>query len=140
MPWHGERPIFNGSHTVAPFLNDILSDCDREHFIVLCLDTKNKLIGIHTAAVGVLDAAVTNPREIFKAAILLNAAAVIVAHNHPSGDSTPSKQDRALTERLCEAGKLLGITVLDHIIIGENQYYSFYDHQEFSHKKWADVA
>jgi DNA repair protein RadC len=75
------------------------------------------VIGIHTVSVGSLSASIVHPREVFKAAILSNCAALILAHNHPSGDPHPSQEDRVLTARLVEAGKLVGISVLDHIII-----------------------
>ena len=101
---------------------------DREHFVVLLLNQKNRVIGVHTVSVGSLTASVVHPRETFKAAILANAAAIICGHNHPSGDCQPSKEDRAITARLVEGGKLLGIAVLDHVIIGdENKYFSFAD-------------
>jgi DNA repair protein RadC len=106
-----------------------LEGTDRENFIVLLLDRKNQLIGINTVSIGSLTSAVVHPREVFKAAILSNAAAIVCAHNHPSGDPQPSQEDKVLTARLVEAGKLLGIDVLDHIIIGDEskRYFSFAD-------------
>jgi DNA repair protein RadC len=105
-----------------------VTDVDREHFVVLMLDQKNKVVGIHTVSVGSLTASIVHPREMYKVAILSNAASLICGHNHPSGDCQPSREDRALTTRLVEAGKLLGIAVLDHIIIGgEGRYFSFAD-------------
>jgi DNA repair protein RadC len=101
---------------------------DREHFVTLLLDQKHQVVGIHTVSMGSLTASVVHPREVFKSAILANAAAIICGHNHPSGDPQPSREDRALTTRLVEGGKLLGITVVDHIIIGaEGKYFSFGD-------------
>jgi DNA repair protein RadC len=93
------------------------------------LDQKNQVIGLHTVSIGSLTASIVHPRECFKPAILSNAAAIILAHNHPSGDCQPSREDRALTQRLVETGKLLGISVLDHIIIGDgtSSYFSFAD-------------
>jgi DNA repair protein RadC len=93
------------------------------------VNRKNEVIGINTVSVGSLSASIVSPREVFKPAILANAAALICAHNHPSGAPTPSAEDRALTERLSQAGKLLDIQVLDHIIIGDGTtaYYSFAD-------------
>lgn len=89
----------------------------------MLLDTQSRLIGIHTIAIGSLDTCVV--REVFKAAILANAASIVLAHNHPSGDPTPSPQDREVTRQLVHAGKLLGIDVTDHIIVGENpRFYS----------------
>lgn len=92
---------------------------DREHFVTLMLDVKNQVIGIHTVSIGNLNSAIVSPREVFKAAILANAASIILGHNHPSGDVTPSPEDITVSVTLREAGKLLGIDVLDHVIIGE---------------------
>ena len=106
-----------------------LADVDREHFMVLLLNRKNVVIGVNTVSVGSLTASVVSPREVFKAAILGNAAAIICAHNHPSGDPQPSAEDKVLTARLVQGGELLGIGVLDHIIIGDGTeaYFSFAD-------------
>lgn len=101
---------------------DVARQCigndDREVFLVMCLNTKNGVIAVHRCHVGSINASIVHPREVFKAAILNNAASVIVAHQHPSGDTTPSQEDIHVTRRLVDAGKLLGIEVLDHIIIG----------------------
>ncbi|MDE3074994.1 MAG: JAB domain-containing protein [Chloroflexota bacterium] len=102
---------------VAAVVRDYLADVDREHFVVLLLDAKSRIIGINTVAVGTLDGAPVHPREVFKAAVLANAACVIVAHNHPSGDPTPSPQDRAVTRLLQRAGDAMRIPVLDHVIV-----------------------
>ncbi|MGG3887339.1 JAB domain-containing protein [Brevibacillus panacihumi] len=95
-----------------------LQENDREQFLLLCLNTKNEPTAIHTVSVGSLDASIVHPRETFKIAILSISASIIVAHSHPSGDPTPSQQDLAVTKRLREAGELMGITLLDHIIVG----------------------
>ncbi len=92
---------------------------DREHSVMIALDTKNNIIGFHVISIGTLNETFTHPREIFKAAFLMNAARIILAHNHPSGDPTPSDGDIAITKRLCTAGRLLDVPVLDHIIVGE---------------------
>jgi len=115
--------------TVSRLLQTYLPDADREHFVVLLLDQKHGVIGINTVSVGSLTASIVNPREVFKPAILANAAAIICGHNHPSGgDPHPSREDRAITTKLVEAGKLPGIDVLDHVIIGaEGRYFSFAD-------------
>ena len=114
------------AHTV---LQEYLADTDREHFVILMLDQKNQVIGINTVSVGSLTASVVHPREVYKPAILSNCAGLILGHNHPSGDPQPSKEDRAITARLVEAGKLLGIAVLDHVIVGDGsqKYFSFAD-------------
>lgn len=102
-----------------------LKRLDREHFVVLHLDARNGLIGIETVSIGTLTATIVHPREVLKAALLCNSAGFIVAHNHPSGDSAPSPEDRDTTSRLAKAGLLMGIPLLDHIIISVNSYFSF---------------
>jgi DNA repair protein RadC len=106
---------------------EYLGDRDRECFCILMLDQKNQAIGIHTVSVGSLTASVVHPRETFKAAILANAAAIICGHQHLSGCPQPSREDLAITQRLVQAGKLLGVEVLDHIIVGDGRYFSFAD-------------
>jgi DNA repair protein RadC len=117
---------------VAQFLTGLLSDEPVEVFVVLCLDTKHKLIAYHELSRGTLDSTLVHPRELFKAAMLANAASVVIGHNHPSGDANPSPDDIALTRRLVQSGELLGITVLDHLILGDQTYYSFQEHQWLS--------
>lgn len=97
---------------------------DREHLIVIMLDTKNSVIGINTVTVGSLNAATVCMRELFKPAIIANSASIIVSHNHPSGDPTPSPEDVSVTRMIVEAGKLLAIDVLDHIVCGEDRWVS----------------
>lgn len=105
---------------------EFLIDSDREKLILVCLDNKNQPTSINTVSVGSLNSSIVHPREVFKVAILSNSANIIVYHNHPSGDVTPSKEDINITERLKEAGKILGIELIDHIIVGSNSsYYSF---------------
>ena len=96
----------------------------KEHFLVLSLDTRNHLINTHPISVGSLDTSIVHPREVFKEAISATAASVIFVHNHPSGDPTPSEDDIKLTKRLVEAGEILGIEVLDHIIVCDKDYLS----------------
>jgi len=116
------------SADAARILWAYLDGVDREHFVIVLLDQKNKVIGINTVSVGSLTASIVHPREVFKAAILSNAATILCGHNHPSGDTVPSQEDRLITTRLASAGKLLGITMTDHIIIGSaGQYFSFAD-------------
>lgn len=109
-------------------LTPLFDGLDREHFMVVGLDAKHAVIGINTVSIGSVTLSIVHPREVFKPLILMNASAVLLAHNHPSGDSTPSQEDRALTRRLKESGELLGITVLDHVVLGVDRYYSFADH------------
>jgi DNA repair protein RadC len=115
------------SADVFRFLHRKARRWDREHFLMLALDGKNRVVGFEIVSVGTLTASLVHPREVFKAAILTNAAAIVVAHNHPSGDPTPSAEDRAITERLKQAGELLGIAVLDHVVLGDSGYHSFAD-------------
>jgi DNA repair protein RadC len=123
-----DQPQLRSSADAGRMLATYLTDVDREHFVVLLLDQKNHVIGIHTVSMGSLTASIVHPREVYKVAILANAAAIICGHNHPSGDPHPSQEDRAITQRLSEAGKLLGINMLDHIVIGSaGRYFSFAD-------------
>ncbi|WP_285880696.1 RadC family protein [Neobacillus mesonae] len=94
-----------------------IADEDREVLLVLMLNTKNQVVGLHRAHVGSLNSSIVHPREVMKCAILNNAASIIISHQHPSGDPTPSREDIEVTKRLAEAGKVLGIEVLDHIIV-----------------------
>jgi len=122
-------PRLRGAAQAAELLRQYLGAVDREHFVVILLDRKNAPIGINTVSIGSLTASVVHMRETFKAAILANAAAILCGHNHPSGDPEPSREDRALTKRLVDAGTLLGIAVVDHIIVGDGTitYFSFAD-------------
>lgn len=126
------RNQFRQAQDVAHLLWQVLDRVDREHFIVIPVDRKNRLIGINTVSVGSLTASIVHMRETFKAAILSNAAAIVCGHNHPSGVPKPSAEDRRLTRRLARAGHLLGIELLDHVIIGDgsSDFYSFADHGE----------
>nr|WP_094096279.1 DNA repair protein RadC [Paenibacillus physcomitrellae] len=101
-----------------------LADLDREAFIVVSLDTKNSPVSINVCHIGTLNATIVHPREVMKAAILSNASSIIVGHNHPSGNSSPSQEDISTTERLAEAGKIIGIELLDHIIVGNDNFVS----------------
>jgi DNA repair protein RadC len=118
------RPIRNSEDVVA-LLKDELLKADREKLICLMLDAKNFIIGMEVVSVGTLTASLVSCRELFKAAILATAAAIIVSHPHISGDPTPSLEDVRLTERISKAGQILGIKLLDHVIIGQYGTYSF---------------
>jgi DNA repair protein RadC len=121
-----ERKQVNTPRIAVEVLQRYLDGVDREHFVVLLLDTQNRIIGIHTVTVGTLDASLIHPREVFKPAFLANAASLILAHNHPSGDPAPSPEDRSVTRQLVAAGLTLGLEVRDHLILGEfARYYSF---------------
>lgn len=97
----------------------------KEMFLTLHLDGKNKIVAIDLVSIGSLNQSIVHPREVFKTALLSNAAALILVHQHPTGDPNPSNEDIAITRRLKESGDLLGLKVLDHIIVGENEYVSF---------------
>jgi DNA repair protein RadC len=101
-----------------------IKDKAKEHFKLILLNPRNKIIGISTISIGTLNASLVHPREVFKDAIMHSAASVVLAHNHPSGDPEPSEDDLTITKRLIEAGKILGIEVLDHIIIAKNGFKS----------------
>lgn len=106
-----------------------MAQLDREHFVVLHLDGKNSIIAKETVSIGSLNQAIVHPREVFKAAVHNGSAALILIHNHPSGDPTPSPEDRGITQRLRAAGEIIGIKVLDHIVIGDRSYHSFVEEE-----------
>lgn len=100
----------------------------KEMFLCLHLDGKNRIIAVDLVSIGSLNQSIVHPREVFKTACLSNAASLVLIHQHPSGDPKPSPEDLSITRRLKEAGELLGISVLDHIVIGDDQYLSFVEH------------
>ena len=125
LPPSDSRVLTHPRDTAA-FVRPLLEHQAVEVFLVLCLTTKHRLLCYHELARGTLDTVAVEPRDIFKVALLSNAACVVVGHNHPSGDPTPSPNDCALTGRLTAAGALMGIDVVDHIIVGdEGRYCSF---------------
>jgi DNA repair protein RadC len=115
-----ERPQLRVPAEAAPLLAQYIGETDREVFAVALLTIRHRVLGLHTVSVGCLTSSLVHPREVFKPAILAGAAALLLAHNHPSGDPEPSAEDIALTRRLVSAGQLLGIEVLDHLILGES--------------------
>lgn len=117
-------PIIRAPGDVAALVSEDLRYLQQEHFVALFLNTKNRVIGRETLSVGSLNAAIVHPRELFRAAVKRSAASVICVHNHPSGDPTPSAEDIRLTHRLTEAGHIIGIEVLDHVIIGDRSFVS----------------
>ena len=119
-----KRQTIRGAADVHQLLSWDMRHLDREHFRVLLLNTRHQVLRVATVSVGGLSSAQVHPREVFKEAIRHGAAAIIVVHNHPSGDPTPSHDDRQITDQLSAAGTLVGIPVLDHIIIGDGQYTS----------------
>ena len=122
-----KKTPLDSPQAVANYLREKLGREKKEHFVILSLDTRSNLIKISDISVGTLNANLVHPREVFKEAIDARAASVIVAHNHPSGDPEPSEDDLTITKRLIEAGKIMGIEILDHIIITKTKVFSFKD-------------
>ena len=102
----------------------------QEHFFCLPLDGIHRIIAVRIVTIGIVNRTIVHPREVFRRAIIDNAAAVIVAHNHPSGSTDPSWEDRDVTRRLMQAGEVLGVRLLDHLIVAREGYYSFREHGE----------
>lgn len=118
------QEIINSPADAAAVVMDEMRLLDREHFMILMLNTKHRVITRKIVSIGHLSASLVHPRELFKDVIKRSSAAVILVHNHPSGDPTPSDDDIRVTKRICEAGRLLGITVLDHLVIGDQCFIS----------------
>ena len=114
-----ERPEMRQPAAAARVLAEYIGESDRELFVVALLTIRGRILGLHTVSVGCLTSSIVHPREVFKPAILASSSAVLIAHNHPSGDPEPSAEDLALTRRLAAAGTILGIEVLDHVVLGE---------------------
>ena len=130
----GKRINRRGSHdkikvtspdVLANLLMDEMRFLFKEHFKIALLDTKNQILGIENISIGTLNASIVHPRDVFKVAIKRNCNSIILVHNHPSGDVEPSNEDINITRRLIDAGNILGVSILDHIIIGDNRYLSF---------------
>lgn len=119
---------------VFALLREDYGAAGREYFLALPLDVQNRVIGVHVVSMGTLTSSLVHPREVFQPAILASAAAVIVAHNHPSGDPDPSQADREVTRRLIRCGHLLGIPLLDHVVFGQNEFRSLRTSMDFSDK------
>ena len=119
-----ERVQLGSPRAVAEFLLPLFGSQPVEQFGVLLLDTKHRVIRTRVLSIGTLDASVVHPREVFREATAANAAAIVLFHNHPSGDPEPSREDVALTERMVAAGVLMGIDVIDHVILGDVRYHS----------------
>ncbi len=120
----GDKPLVKTPDDVANVVRSRLKGKKKEHFLALLLNTRNQLIKVSEISVGSLDTSIVHPREVFKEAISASAASVIFVHNHPSGDPEASEDDIKLTKRLAQAGEVVGIEVLDHIIIGDKKYLS----------------
>ena len=124
-----KRTVASSMEAYEHFLLHIDDTC-KEHFLVLFLDQANHPLKIEHISDGGITCTVADPKIIYKKALELNATGIILCHNHPSGNPLPSQEDKKLTKKICEAGNLLDIKVMDHIIIGEERYYSFRDHDE----------
>lgn len=121
----GERPKGRTPRDVAAVLLPQYGSQAVEHFGIVMLDTKQHIIRIKVLSFGALDSAVVHPREVFREAAVASAASIVLFHNHPSGDPTPSGEDLHLTDRLVQAGEVMGIAVVDHLILAEQRYFSF---------------
>ncbi|WP_420488112.1 RadC family protein [Gottfriedia acidiceleris] len=121
---YDERFSIKSPDDCAKFMMDEMRFLEQEHFVCLYLNTKNQVIARETIFKGSLNASIVHPREVFKEAFRRSASSIICLHNHPSGDPTPSREDIEVTKRLVECGKIIGIELLDHIIIGEHKYVS----------------
>ncbi len=123
-----ETVTIRSPEDVAVLLKEELRYLQKEHFVCLFLNTKNHVMARETLSIGSLNASIVHPREIFRAAIKRSSASIVCVHNHPSGDPTPSPEDVQLTSRLVEAGSIIGIEVLDHVIIGDQRFVSLKEH------------
>lgn len=121
------RPVISSPADVEGLLRGRIANLDRENFVAVLLNTKNEVLEVPTVSVGTLSASLVHPREVFKPAIRASAASVILAHNHPSGKVEPSREDREVTRRLCDAAEIIGIEVLDHVILGD-RFFSMKEH------------
>ena len=118
----GFKVKIKNAEDVYNYFKDTLANKNKEHFIALFLDTKNRIIGEEVVSVGALNSSIIHPREVFNPAIKASASSVVIVHNHPSGDISPSKEDEEVTKMLNEAGRILGIKVLDHVIVGKDGF------------------
>ena len=118
------RPQVTSPEDAYAIVAPLLSGRDREHCLLVNLDTKHRLLAVATVSIGTVDHTFMGPREIFREALLAGASAVFLAHNHPSGDPTPSADDRQVTRRLAQAGATLGVDVLDHVVVGAEEFVS----------------
>lgn len=116
-----------GGADVARLVRDSVRGSSQESFFVVTLDRRHRVLSVRVVGTGGVDSVAAHPRDVFAPAIRDGAAAIVAAHNHPSGDPAPSEQDRAVTDRLAAAGRLLGIEVLDHVVVGADRYFSFAD-------------
>jgi DNA repair protein RadC len=131
-----ERPQLRSPRELAAYLLPQYGASAVERFGIVILDTKHRVIRVSIVSVGSLDAAVVHPREVFREAASSSAAAIVLFHNHPSGDPTPSKDDLELTTRMVKAGSIMGIDVIDHLILGDQRYFSLVESGRLHHE-WS---
>ncbi|RTX70532.1 DNA repair protein RadC [Mammaliicoccus sciuri] len=124
--WYLKRSI-GEPKDAADIMREFIGNADREHFILICLNSKNEPTHIETVSIGTINFAVIHPRETFKTTILSNATGIIIGHNHPSGDVTPSPEDIKITQRIKEISEMMGIILYDHITFSENDHHSIMD-------------
>lgn len=129
-PLDTERIAVSNPKAVADFIYNKIGRDAVESFILLCVSNKNEVVSYSVISIGTIAEAIVHPREIFLPAIMTKASGIIVAHNHPSGSNLPSRQDIDTTKRLLEAGKIIGIPLMDHLIIGFNNHEDFYSMRE----------
>jgi DNA repair protein RadC len=136
-PASGERPRLNSPGALAGYLLPLYGSRAVEHFGIVMLDTKHRMIRTTVLSIGSLDTTIVHPREVFREAASASAAAIVLFHNHPSGDPTPSADDLALTARLMDAGVVMGIAVLDHVILAEARYFSVAEAGGLTSRPWS---
>jgi DNA repair protein RadC len=122
---YDKRPKISDMDDVIKAVKPLIANQNKEFFIALYLNTKNGIIKQEVVSIGSLSANVVHPREVFRTACMLSASSIIVAHNHPSGDPAPGREDIEITKKLAEAGKMIGIELLDHVILGQDRNYGF---------------
>lgn len=127
-PWSGRPLAVRRPEDLHPLLRREFAGLDRERFLALYLDTRHRVVALETVSIGSLNASLVHPREVFRGAVTMGAAALVVAHNHPSGCSLPSGDDLDLTARLDRCGELLGIALLDHLVVGAGEVTSIREH------------
>jgi len=122
---YDKRPKISSMDDVVRVVKPMIADSNKEFFMALYLNTKNGILKQEVISIGSLNANIIHPREVFRTACMISASSIIVAHNHPSGDPSPSREDIEITKNLSEAGKMMGIELLDHVIIGYDKNYGF---------------
>lgn len=121
---HKTLDLVRGPSDITKLIKKIIKDNGKEHFMLFCLDGNHAVIAYHIVSIGTQNMAPVHPREVFQPALLAGAVSIVVAHNHPSGNLTPSREDFACTKKLLEVAELMQIKLLDHIIVSEDNYYS----------------